>query len=211
MTVVVLLFSPGLTVVPDDVQMFSCLVDFIITKQSGGRWRFEIELESSKPDMDGLLVVEASVGQVGKLPLHLNTQGNEPVKFQAHMTQDSDLDLDVFPKAGTLYPADGKDEEGQAETTKPALTVTYKNTGYGKNANGCLVIETDESEYTYQVKGTITKYMPPDPKTVTSKLTTKQDSQLLAKLKGAAPRKDKNFVAAAARGGTGRRNVGEGP
>jgi hypothetical protein len=175
-------------------RMFSCTVDLIVAKRSGGRWRFEIDLEASKPDMDGELRVEAEVGQVGKLPLLLSASGSEAVPFNAYMTPDSDLDLDVFPKSGYLYPATESSQD-----SPPPIVVAYRNKDYGKNSMGTLIIETPESEYAYKIVGTITKYVPPSKNTVASKLDTKQDPRVLTKLKGSEPRKDKNFVATAAR------------
>ena len=193
------------TVVFKPQKMFSCTVDLIVSKKSGGRWRFEIDLEATKPDSDGELRVEAEVGQIGRLPLPLKAAGPEAVPFRAYMTPESDLDLDVFPKTGHLLPApapsDPEDPESsttEAEAPPPPMVVAYRNKDYGKDATGTLIIETPESEFAYKVIGCVTKYVPPSVKNVASKLTTRQDPAILTKLKGTAPRKDKNFVAAAA-------------
>jgi hypothetical protein len=103
----------------------SVVVDLIITKKSGGRWRFEMHLEASQPDLDGELVVEAGVGQLGRTPLYLYAQGETPVEFTARLTTDTDLDLEVQPRRGTLYP---QEEDGTWETSSrpPSLVVTYR-------------------------------------------------------------------------------------
>eukprot|EP00873_Tetraselmis_striata_P026074 jgi/Tetstr1/446338/TSEL_033880.t1 len=171
----------------------SCMVDLIITKKSGGRWRFEMQLEASQPDLDGELVIEAGVGQLGRLPLYLYAQGEQPVEFTAKLTTDSDLDLEVQPRSGLLFP---RDEDGTWETSNkpPPLILTYRNKDYGKRARGKLIVQTPESEFTYLLTGIISKYVPPDPKSTVSRVSTKQDESLLRK----SPKK-KNFVAAAAR------------
>lgn len=77
--------------------VFLVQVELVITKANGGRWRFEIRLEATQPDVDGHLEIAASPGQASLSPLRLFAPGDEPLAFSAHFSHDSSMQFDVAP------------------------------------------------------------------------------------------------------------------
>lgn len=73
-------------------------------------------------------------------------------KFHAYFTSDSCIDFSVNPKVGELEPY------GREGTP---IEVIFCPTQYRKSWSGKLVIETDESYWSYDVKGVLPHYNPP--------------------------------------------------
>ena len=92
-------------------------------------------------------------------------------EFTAHFTAESAAEFGVNPKQGMLEPY-GKDG-----TT---FIVSFTPTEYGKAKIGKLVIQTEEMQWTYEVRGQHPKYVAPtdmEPK-VDSRLPIEMASQL---------------------------------
>jgi hypothetical protein len=62
-------------------------------------------LQSSAPEVEGVLVLEAHMGCTAELPLLLYSSGPQPQPFSADFTPDSPLNFDVLPAKGMLPPA----------------------------------------------------------------------------------------------------------
>lgn len=73
-------------------------------------------------------------------------------KFNAYFTSDSCIDFTVNPKFGDLEPY------GREGTP---IEVIFCPTQYKKSWVGKLVIETEESYWSYEVKGSLPHYNPP--------------------------------------------------
>ena len=65
----------------------------------------------------------------------------------------SSAQFDVFPRYGTLPPFGGKGVQ---------FEVTYTPVGYGKTQVGNLVIQTEEAQWMYQIRGTHPSYEVPE-------------------------------------------------
>lgn len=76
-------------------------------KNTGGRWKFELRLEATQPDVDGSITIQAGPGQsaVGELALFSPTE--QPEHFTCHFSYDSPISFDVSPAevraAATLH------------------------------------------------------------------------------------------------------------
>jgi len=127
-------------------------VDFVITKASGGRWRFEIILEATEPDIDGTIVLESAVNQTDTKTI--NIVNPEPtsksVPFSVALTPESAMEFTFTPMKGYL---DG------GNPTPVSVMFTPKE--YGKMVVGRLVVQTDDMQWMYDLKGTRPKYDPP--------------------------------------------------
>ncbi len=106
-----------------------------MSKPSGGRWRFEMQLIATEPDLDGTLVIEAALDQTSRLPIYLYSSTDQPQPFTASFTSDTPLSFNVLPSRGVLPPAASEEElgvSGRPRTSTPALEVTYTCRDFGK-------------------------------------------------------------------------------
>ena len=154
-----------------------CTVDLLITKASGGRWRFPIHLEATEPEVDGAVQVESHVGDVAAVVFNLPNPERTAVPFTAYFTPDSPAEFAVTPERGVMEPgvprrettserasAAGPPRRRQAlgvgvdvEPDGPGaqFRITYAPTEYGTDLVGRLVIVTDENTWVFEVVGTI--------------------------------------------------------
>ena len=74
-------------------------------------------------------------------------------KFIAYFSHDSSSEFSVSPREGIL------DQNGKEGTQ---FIICYLPVEYGKKKTGKLIIETDEVEWIFEVKGTHLEYKPPE-------------------------------------------------
>ncbi|GFR48569.1 hypothetical protein Agub_g10471, partial [Astrephomene gubernaculifera] len=134
-------------------------LELVINKSTGGRWRFEMQLQATEPDLDGTLTIEASVGATSHLPLRLYSSGPEPQPFTASFPSDTPMVFNVTPSKGMLPPPP---KPGEPEP-EPALTVSYTCREFGKVVKGRLYVQTSDMHYSYELRGRMPAYVPPRP------------------------------------------------
>lgn len=118
----------------------------LVKKKSGGRWRFEVVLDSSDPTVDDVITIESSLNQTSSVTFQLRNQFRHPTAFSAEFSAGSSPAFSVYPADGTL-PQYGSNE-GQP------FVVSFTPTAYGKMQSGQLLITTEEMQWTFNVKGT---------------------------------------------------------
>ena len=69
----------------------------VVEKSTGGRWRFELRLEATQPDVDGTVTIQAAPGQSALGPVLLYSPTDQPEPFTCHFTHDSSISFDVSP------------------------------------------------------------------------------------------------------------------
>ncbi len=69
----------------------------VVQKSTGGRWRFELKLEATQPEMDGSIIIEAAPGQAATAPVWLFSPVDWPLPFTCHFTHDSSIQFDMWP------------------------------------------------------------------------------------------------------------------
>jgi hypothetical protein len=79
-----------------------CSVDLLVSKASGGRWRFPIHLEAVEPEIDGTIQVEAHVGSASVAVFSLPNPEPAPTGFTAYFTPDSPPEFSVTPETGIM-------------------------------------------------------------------------------------------------------------
>jgi hypothetical protein len=125
----------------------------VISKASGGRWRYELSLEAMEPEPDDVIHIAASLYKPAAVSFRLPNAFDTEAPFTAHFTPGSASVFSVLPSEGVLAPpADGGTQ----------FTVTYAPTGYGKPLRGQLVISTADVMWVYEVHGTHPVYQPPE-------------------------------------------------
>ena len=100
-------------------------------------------------------------------------------QFTAFFTPES-------PYAFTVYPPNGILPAYNQEGTQ--LIVSFTPHEYGKTIHGTLVIQTDEMQWTYLVKGNHPQYKAPQ---VTTKIDNKLEPAIQQRI---LPRQPKNFL-----------------
>ena len=94
----------------------SAKVELVVEKSTGGRWRFELRLEATQPDVDGSVTIQAAPGQSALGPVLLYSPTDQPEPFTCHFTYDSSISFDVSPSEVSV---------GPAESTAHTAQMTY--------------------------------------------------------------------------------------
>ena len=129
----------------------------VVTKQSGGRWKFPLSCVADDCEVDDVITIDAAINTSSTVGFSLfnqvSRQGDVAASFKAFFTLDSALEFKVSPSQGMLEPASS--HIGQQ------FAVTFAPLEYGKKFLGHLVIETDEMQWKYQIRGVNPVYVPP--------------------------------------------------
>ncbi|CAE7358857.1 CFAP47 [Symbiodinium natans] len=162
---------------------FIALCNLVITRASGGRWRFDLKLEATEPEVDDVISIQSPLNKPASVAFRLNNHTSVYSEFEAFFDAESAYEFTVQPTSGVLEPA------GTSGTT---FVVTYKPTEYGKPVQGKLIIQTEDVFWSYMVKGTHPKYSAPvvDKPKVATRLTREMEAQL----QKASTSRRKNFI-----------------
>ncbi|MEW5311269.1 MAG: hypothetical protein WDW38_002999 [Sanguina aurantia] len=166
-----MLWSPAYPLAPTTVEL-------AVLKASGGRWRFEIQLEASEADLDGSITIEAASGTTASSPVLLYSSTHQAEPFTASLSADTPLLFNILPAQGFLPPAPGM---GEPEPEAP-LRVSYTCRDFGKVARGRLNVSAGGVLYTFDLRGRVPQYTPPSAArravTVDARLTPAQSEML---------------------------------
>ena len=135
---------------------FKTDIEFILRKKSGGQWIYNIILESTEPDPDDIIYIKSSLGKQSFVAFKLQNIFTKDAKFIAYFSHDSSSEFSVSPREGTL------DQSGRDGTQ---FVICYLPVEYGKIKIGKLIVETDEVEWIFEVRGSHLDYKPPEIKT----------------------------------------------
>ncbi|CAJ1445026.1 unnamed protein product [Effrenium voratum] len=169
---------------------FVALCNLVLTRASGGRWRFDLKLEATEPEVDDVISIQSPLNKPASVAFRLNNHTSVYSEFEAFFDAESAYEFTVQPTSGVLEPA------GTSGTT---FVVTYKPTEYGKPVQGKLIIQTEDVYWSYMVRGTHPKYSAPvvDKPKVATRLTKEMEQQL----QKASQSRRKNFIKENMKGG----------
>lgn len=154
---------------------FKAPCELIISKSSGGRWRHSVVLESTEPKVDDVIVIEAMINSTSSVSFKLTNQYAAYAPFTATFTPDSPYEFTVFPNEGVLEPPN------RGEGT--VFIVSFTPTEYGKTQIGRLVIQTEEMQWTYEIRGIPPEYIAPEGTAVVASRMDKSLTKNLGKSK----------------------------
>jgi len=137
----------------EPLRPLNATIQFLIHRQHGGVWKYDVELEATEPEIDDVIVISSLLGQPSSVTFSLTNQFTVYTPFKAYFTPDSALEFAVEPKSGLLEPYGSNGTQ---------FVVSYTSTAYGRVDTGRLVILTEEMQWTYEVRGTLPQYRPPD-------------------------------------------------
>ena len=132
---------------------FKTDIEFVLRKKTGGQWIYNIILEATEPDPDDVIHIKSSLGKQSFVAFKLQNIFTKDAKFIAYFSHDTSSEFSVSPREGIL------DQSGREGTQ---FVICYLPTEYGKVKTGKLIVETDEVEWIFEVRGTHLDYKPPD-------------------------------------------------
>nr|CCA18066.1 conserved hypothetical protein [Albugo laibachii Nc14] len=121
-------------------------IALIITKASGGEWRYEVSITVWDPPSDDTFTLEAALNQTSSFQFRLQNIFRKSEDCVAKFDKTSSSVFSVYPEHAML-PAYGMLEHC-------TFVVSFTPTTYGKIQSGTLVILTNEMQWTFRVKGT---------------------------------------------------------
>jgi len=192
-SVVVELIKPNLNSVDDPLECsikfeplrpFKAQTELLVSKSTGGRWRFGAVFEATDPEVDDIIEIKSPLHKTSSVSFRLSNHTRTHAEFQAFFTHDSATEFSVYPKTGVLEPF-GKDGTN--------FIVSFTPTEYGKHKIGKLIIQTEEMQWTYEIRGSHPEYKIPKPGggRLDNKLAKDIESKILHKNSSATK---KNFV-----------------
>lgn len=137
----------------EPLRPFKTIVEFLIYKSSGGRWKYNVMLEALDPDVDDTIVIESQINKSHSVAFKLTNQLKAFANFDAFFTPESNSCFTVMPTQGTLEPF------GREGTQ---FVVTFSPNEYGAAKIGRLIIQTDDMRWIYTIKGVHPHYQPPE-------------------------------------------------
>ena len=132
---------------------FKTDIEFVLRKKSGGQWIYNIILEATEPEPDDIIHIKSSLGKQSFVAFKLQNIFTKDAKFIAYFSHDTSSEFSVSPREGIL------DQSGREGTQ---FVICYLPMEYGKMKIGKLIIETDEVEWIFEVRGTHLDYKPPE-------------------------------------------------
>ena len=127
--------------------------EFVIYKSTGGRWKFNVVFEALEPEVDDVISIQSPLHKTSSVSFKLNNHLKSYAEFHAFFTADSAAEFAIHPKAGMLEPY-GKDGTN--------FIVSFTPTEYGKAKIGKMVIQTEEMQWTYEIRGSHPHYKIPE-------------------------------------------------
>ncbi|GAX74871.1 hypothetical protein CEUSTIGMA_g2317.t1 [Chlamydomonas eustigma] len=169
--------------------VFSESIEFLVNKSSGGRWRFELQLQAEEPELDGTIIIEAGVEQTAYIPLYLYSKGGME-SYAASFTSETPLDFNISPDKGELRARpDNMPSQflfGQQSTSSPddsaPIWLSYTCHDFGKVAKGRLFVQTEDAHFTFDIRGQVYAYKPPSPEKIRSTVDHKLSPELAQRL-----------------------------
>lgn len=136
----------------EPLRPFKSQVEFVVYKSSGGRWKFNVIFEALDPEVDDTILIQSPLHKTSSVSFRLSNHLKNFADFNSYFTTDSATEFTVYPKSGQLEPY------GKEGTN---FIVSFTPTEYGKAKTGKLVIQTEEMQWTYEIKGSHPHYQIP--------------------------------------------------
>ena len=137
----------------EPLRPFKTSTEFVVYKSSGGRWKFNVVFEALEPEVDDVIVIQSPLHKTSSVSFKLNNHLKSYAEFTAFFTADSAPEFLIYPKSGLLEPY------GKEGTN---FIVSFTPTEYGKAKIGRMVIQTEEMQWTYEIRGSHPQYKIPE-------------------------------------------------
>lgn len=131
-----LLFEP--------LRTFQTRIEVVIVYRNRGKWRVIVDLEAADPEPDDRIKLVAPVGGQDKVTFKLNNRFLGFSNFQAYFSAKSSPHFHVTPTSGVLAPFGAEGSQ---------FVVQFHPVEYGIIEVGTLVIQTEDTQWNYEVRG----------------------------------------------------------
>ena len=139
----------------EPLRPFKVNAEFIIYKSTGGRWKFNAIFEATDPEADDIIIIQSPLQKTSSVSFRLTNYLRSYAEFQAFFTADSAAEFGIYPKSGMLEPY------GKEGTN---FIVSFTPTEYGKAMLGKLIIQTEDMQWSYEIRGSHPQYKIPEVK-----------------------------------------------
>lgn len=133
----------------EPLKVFSTQVNITITCKNVGRWKADIDIDSTQPEPDDVIKLRAAVGSSDSVSFRLNNRFLSFSPFKCYFAPRSSTKFHVSPSAGVLPPYGS---EGSA------FVVTFSPTEYGNFQRAHLIIATEDAQWDYEIVGEFPEY-----------------------------------------------------
>jgi hypothetical protein len=65
----------------EPLRPFKTTVEFVITKSSGGRWKFNVVFEALEPEVDDVIVIQSPLHKTSSVSFRLNNHLKQYAEF----------------------------------------------------------------------------------------------------------------------------------
>lgn len=136
----------------EPLRPISAPTQLVISKESGGRWVYEVSFTATEPELDDIILIEAALHRTSSVCFRLTNQWPVTAQYQAYFTADSPFEFSLHPQSGLLEPAGSEGTQ---------FVVSFSPQEYGTMLKAKLIIQTSDMQWTYEVRGTHPHYVPP--------------------------------------------------
>ncbi|XP_059154686.1 cilia- and flagella-associated protein 47-like isoform X2 [Physella acuta] len=128
-------------------------VELHIKAATGGLWRFPLRFTATDPPVDDNILIKATgLSKLSSVGFRLTSQQKNPAPFRAYFENGSDPEFTVHPESGELMPVN---------TGGTLLVIDFLPQLYGKLYHAKLIVQTEDMQWSYNIKGDLPEYHPP--------------------------------------------------
>jgi len=81
---------------------FKSECEFVISKNSGGQYIYNIVLEATEPDIDDVINIQSALGKMSTVSFKLHNIFTKNSQFVSYFSHDSSSEFSVIPREGIL-------------------------------------------------------------------------------------------------------------
>lgn len=120
------------------------VVDFMLIRQTGGQWRYKLQLASQEPEINDTITIYSVINKTASVAFKLDSKSKRVTTFKAYYSGELQEYFDIHPKRGELNPF-GSDPQ--------KFVISFTPREY-KVVQTKLVIESEDNYWTFVVRGT---------------------------------------------------------
>ncbi|CAF3347445.1 unnamed protein product [Rotaria sp. Silwood1] len=125
----------------------------VLTLSTGGQLKYPLRFVKLEIPPDDEIILEAvGLNKVSTIGFRLYSPLDSPIPFEAYFTSNSDRAFTITPDCGELLPA---------SANGTLLKISFCPTVYGRTFNGMLIVNAQDHQWKYVVRGILPHYEPP--------------------------------------------------
>lgn len=125
---------------------FKANFEIMISRPTGGRWKFKAFAEATEPDEDDVLTIYSPMYVTNSVCFKLTNRFKYSATFAAYFTPDSDPEFSIMPKSGELDPV-GRDGKNFIVSFTPVSYVQMRKVCICVELKFIFIIKLGEIDY----------------------------------------------------------------